>query len=130
MRIHAFLLGILLSITAPWLVCVQAQDTPPAGGGAAFESLDDFGGLGDFDGFGMEDAGEELTLSGSFTMVDGTRQGTLKITAKLAGGWHTYAMDQKGGPGPAEISVATDGMQLKGPFTPDQPPDPLHVRHQ
>jgi thiol:disulfide interchange protein len=78
--------------------------------------LDTFGGAG-------LSSGSELSLSGVFRVQQGTREGVLEVKAVLAAGWHTYALDQQGGPGPTKLSVKPNPqVAVTGAFQPNRTP--------
>jgi suppressor for copper-sensitivity B len=87
---------------------------------AQFE-FPDFGGG---DGFaGNRDS--EVTVSAEFTPADGDRPALVFLTAKIADGFHLYAVDQAaGGPQPTTVKLA-DNPQVKliGNWQPISPPD-------
>ncbi|MGE3775994.1 MAG: cytochrome c biogenesis protein CcdA [Pirellulaceae bacterium] len=80
--------------------------------------------LNQLGGGGNADEGNELTLSGEYSVFPGTTQGILSVRAEMAPTWHIYSMTQKpGGPLASRLTVAPQsGVRLTRPFTPSQPP--------
>jgi suppressor for copper-sensitivity B len=70
---------------------------------------------------------DPATYRASFRVQEGSRRGTLSVTAEMEEGWHVYSVTQpKGGPLPTKINVAEVAeFKVLGPFQPDRPP---HVR--
>ena len=104
----------------------SAQETIPSSEDPAGqeEPLDFLDGLnvGDLGGIGsMGDS--DILLSGTLKVEQGGRNGKLEVKATLAPHWHTYAMDQEGGPGPSKIAVkSADKIEMLAPFRPDRQP--------
>jgi thiol:disulfide interchange protein len=71
--------------------------------------------------------GNQMTLSGQYTLVRGANEGHLSIKAVIAPSWHVYSLTQMpGGPMKSEIAVESDQIRLSGQFFSDQPP---HIKH-
>jgi hypothetical protein len=67
-------------------------------------------------------------LSGTLKLREDSREGLLQVHARIADGWHIYALSQKGGPGPSSITVqSADKIQLLGAFQPDEAPEVREV---
>lgn len=128
--LHRFAVLFVLSLVTVTGLCAQEE---PASGEADSEfpplSLPaDFGDLGGPEGIGGFTAndGEEIQLTGSLKAAKDSRDGVLEIKAVMAPKWHTYAVDQQGGPGPTKLKVDAKGaLEVTAPFRPDQAP---HVR--
>jgi suppressor for copper-sensitivity B len=72
--------------------------------------------------------GQDLKLSGSLKLREGSREGILQVTAVMTDGWHIYALTQKGGPGPSTLTVkSADKIELLGSFRPDEAPETREV---
>ena len=67
---------------------------------------------------------DPVQLAGWFTLVQGTRKGTVNIRADIADRWHLYSITQaRGGPLPARIRVPeSDQYKVTGDFEPDADP--------
>lgn len=126
----------LLVLAGAFAAGATAQDQVPTGqpaeaaGQTPIPELPNFGEFPGLDGAGVAglggENGAELYFSSSLTIAQGSREGKLAIKATLAPKWHTYAIDQKGGPGPSKLTIKTAGvLELTGAFQPDKPP---HVR--
>ncbi|MBC8873063.1 MAG: hypothetical protein H8E44_26825 [Planctomycetes bacterium] len=104
----------------------SAQETIPsfedsAGQEEPFDFLDglDTSTLGGMGSMGDSD----ILLSATLMVEQDGRKGKLEVKATLAPHWHTYAMDQEGGPGPSKIAVkSTDKIEMLAPFQPDRQP--------
>ena len=111
--------GLLLVILLAWAPVATAQ--LPAFGGK-------FGALGG----GLGGSKQEATVSAEFTSPTAERPALLFVTAKIAPGFHMYALDQGqlpdgAGPHGTEIRLAPDSpVKLAGPFRPIEPPN-VHV---
>src|SRR5262245_45126978 len=94
---------------------IGPSDAPPGFGQLAPKAL--FGGA-------LGGEGNHMSLSGSFTVEKGTRNGVLTLAAQIDPGWHIYSLTQKsGGPQKSEIKVdKSPSFELAGLFTPDRPP--------
>lgn len=122
-RFYAILVLLLFGLGLP----VVAQESLPSteavpGQEKPLDWLDDLGGdsLGALDGGA---AGGVMVLTGELTVQRGSRDGILKVKAVIPPKWHTYAVDQQGGPGPSKISVkSADKLELLAPFRPDRQP--------
>jgi thiol:disulfide interchange protein len=70
-----------------------------------------------------DDDSPEYTLSGDFTVEQGSRNGLLSVTMDIKPKWHAYSLNKLDGQTPTVITV-TEGEQfrLTGPFLPDHPP--------
>src|SRR4030095_1294980 len=81
-------------------------------------------GLGGNAGFG---ASQPAKFSASFKLTEGTRRGTLLVSADIEPGWHVYSITQPaGGPMATKIKVTESAdFKVLGPFQPDHPP---HVK--
>ncbi|MCH8042258.1 MAG: hypothetical protein IID44_00940 [Planctomycetes bacterium] len=77
------------------------------------------------DPFNLGAGAKKAKVSARFTRTPGDRSGMLYITAKIAEGWHTYAITQvPGGPKRTEINVDHSNdyrLQAKSEFTADPP---------
>ncbi len=61
----------------------------------------------------------------SFRIQEGSRRGTLAVTAEMEEGWHVYSVTQSGSPGPMPTKIkVTEAVDFRvlGPFQPDHPP--------
>jgi len=104
----------------------SAQETVPsfedsAGQDEPFDFLDglDTSTLGGMGSMGDSD----ILLSATLKVEQDGRNGILEVKATLAPQWHTYAMDQEGGPGPSKIAVkSADKIEMLAPFRPDRQP--------
>ncbi len=69
--------------------------------------------------------GENVTLTGDFTIEEGSTAGRLSIHAKIAPNWHIYSITQEpGGPQASILEfVASDQVQLTGKFEADRDPE-------
>ncbi len=101
----------------------------PSIAAAQFEFPDNFGGPGAFGG--NRDA--EVTVTSEFTPAEGDRPALVFVTAKIADGFHLYAVDQgvlpDGGGGPLATTITLnrdDQVRLTGNWQPVAPPD-THV---
>lgn len=106
-----------------WIVCLLLSIFFSSG----VYAQDKFGerplgsGLGDLNL--LEDDSPVYELAGEFTLVQGSREGTLSITMDLKDGWHVYPQQKVDGQLPTEIIVATNkSFEVLGPFTPDRQP--------
>lgn len=84
-------------------------------------------GLGGFDdGLGNNGLNQDdpLSLTASYELAKGTRNGRVKVSVELIPDWHIYSVTQaKGGPIPTVISITgPEGVKLQGSFVPDKPP--------
>ncbi|MCI0359899.1 MAG: thioredoxin family protein [Planctomycetaceae bacterium] len=81
-------------------------------------------GLGGNPGFGSS---QPAKFSASFKLTEGSRKGTLLVSASIEANWHVYSISQPpGGPMPTKIKVTeTADFKVLGPFQADQPP---HVK--
>jgi suppressor for copper-sensitivity B len=119
------LCGILLT----WLCFVASMSAQEPGvpfdsqpGGFALDS-ESFGTAGV-----SGDVGQDLRLSGTLKLREGSREGILQVTATMTDGWHVYALTQKGGPGPSALTVKSpDKIEVLGPFRPDEAPETREV---
>jgi thiol:disulfide interchange protein len=68
--------------------------------------------------------GEQVKLSGSFTVNKATRRGTLTVTALIEPSWHIYSLTQPaGGPQKSELKVTkSPDFSLLGIFQSDRQP--------
>ncbi len=82
----------------------------------------DFGSQFGTGGGGAE--GGEVEFSGSFQLTEGSLDGVLSITAKIAPKWHIYSTTQlKGGPRKSELTfVKSQEVESVGKFSPDHDP--------
>ena len=101
----------------------------PSFAAAQFEFPDNFSGPGAFGG--KRDA--EVTVTAEFTPAAGDRPALVFVTAKIADGFHLYAVDQgalpDGGGGPLATTItlrSNDQVRLTGSWQPVAPPD-THV---
>ena len=109
------------------------------GQGQAFDLPEGLGGMDSFGGFGG-DEGAELILSAKLRAEKGSRKGVIEVKAVLASHWHTYALDQQGGPGPSKITFkSAEKAEVLGAFRPDHEPkvrkveffdEPLREHHE
>ena len=69
-----------------------------------------------------------VTIDAHFTVPDGSRSGTLSITAKIAEPWYTYSTTQKPkGALPTKLTVdASDDYRVTGDFRSTLPPKVIH----
>jgi len=110
----------------------SAQETVPsfedsAGQDEPFDFLDglDTSTLGGMGSMGDSD----ILLSATLKVEQDGRNGILEVKATLAPQWHTYAMDQEGGPGPSKIAVkSADKIEMLAPFRPDRQPKVREVK--
>ncbi len=123
-----FAFGLVLTTSA-----VLAQETPPPAANdqadglpaGMFDPAGDFGGFGGLPGAETDD---DMELSGELMVERGTRKGVLRVNGKPPLGWHVYAIDQDGGPGPAKITVnPAAGFKVTGPFRADREPEERKV---
>jgi thiol:disulfide interchange protein len=107
----------LLVLTLPaWAVAQDAANPPVK------LNLRELGiGLGGNPGLG---SAEPAKFTASFKLVEGTRKGTLSVSAVIEPQWHVYSITQPaGGPQRTEIKVAeVPAFKLLGPFQPSEPP--------
>ena len=119
--------GLLLGWLA--VICFApvawAEDAPPAVATEATEApprlnLKDLG----IKGFGGGGSSDPATFSARFQVQEGSRRGTLSVTAIIDDGWHVYSLTQPGpGPMPSKVKVTeADQFKLLGPFQADRPP--------
>ncbi|MDZ4659175.1 MAG: thioredoxin family protein [Bythopirellula sp.] len=101
----------------------------PAIAAAQFDFPDTFGGPNKFGG--NRDA--EVTVTAEFTPAEGDRPALVFVTAKIADGFHLYAVDQgglpDGGGGPLATSISLNSnnqVRLTGNWQPVAPPE-THV---
>jgi thiol:disulfide interchange protein len=93
-----------------------------SGQGQAIELPESWGGMDAVGGLGGEES-RKLVLSAQLTAEQGSRKGILEVKAVLAPHWHTYAVDQQGGPGPSKITVkSADKAEVLSAFRPDREP--------
>jgi thiol:disulfide interchange protein len=131
--VHLLLIsGLLFGVSFVPAVAQEPAANPgnPAGQAPPLDAMDSFGEFGGLGGFLDEGGGDELTLSGQLKLKKGTREGVLEIRADLAPDWHVYALDQKGGPGPAKIAInSPEKIELTGPFRADREPEVREVEY-
>lgn len=101
----------------------------PSIAAAQFEFPDSFGGPSTFGG----NREQEVTVTAEFTPAEGDRPALVFVTAKIADGFHLYAVDQGalpddgGGPLATSITLSSnDQVRLTGNWQPVAPPD-THV---
>ncbi len=113
---------LVLLLTGPGLPNAAQESTPSlqtmADEQQAPEWLDGIGG----DTFGGA-AGGDIVLTGELKVQRGGRDGVLEIKGVIPPNWHTYAVDQQGGPGPSKITITSvDEIEILAPFRPDRQP--------
>jgi thiol:disulfide interchange protein len=82
----------------------------------------EFGDFGNFS-FPGADTGEPVEFSASYEIKEGSRDGLLKVTAKLSDPWYIYSVTQApGGPLKTEIELKGKEGKLTGPFQSDKAP--------
>ncbi|MDX1947700.1 MAG: thioredoxin family protein [Pirellulaceae bacterium] len=122
---------LVLLTSLLWLApALRAVDAPPAANEqAASEPAGPSSplvlpGLG-IKGFGSGPS-DPAVFSARFDVQEGSRRGTLSVSAIIEEGWHIYAISQPlavPGPMPAKIKVTeTEQFKVLGPFQPDRPP--------
>ncbi|MGI9494769.1 MAG: protein-disulfide reductase DsbD family protein [Mariniblastus sp.] len=75
------------------------------------------------DQFGDIQSGDPVSVTTSFQILTGTRQGILKVTADIIPNWHVFSMKDTNGPIPTNINVGeSDDFKLLGKFRPDREP--------
>lgn len=78
------------------------------------DQLDQFGGI---------QSSDPVSVTTSFQILAGTRQGILKVTADIIPNWHVFSMKDTNGPIPTDINVGeSDGFKLLGKFRPSRKP--------
>jgi thiol:disulfide interchange protein len=93
----------------------KEDNTPPMPAIAASQGIL----RGDFGfGEGGQDSGPNITFKTSYELKEGAREGTLKVTALLADGWHVYSVTQQRPLRKTTIQVTSD--VLAEPITPEQ----------
>ena len=79
--------------------------------------------LGGFNNLDEPTQTDPVTLGASFTLKQGGREGTLRVTALIAKDWHVYSVTQpKGGPIRTKITVLNDEVTIQSDFVPDSAP--------
>ena len=108
---------LLWLAAAAWLVVpARAQEAEPTPKLNISQAL----GLGG----GSSGDAEKVSFSASFQCQEGTRKGTLDLTAKIEPGWYIYSVTQQKGPAlPSKIKVAeSPDYKVLGLFVPDRSP--------
>lgn len=74
--------------------------------------------------FGIPSANRsKVTFSGNYQLEKGSDQGRLTVVAEIIPKHHIYSTTQPGGgPKPTKITIASDGVELTGPFSADHQP--------
>jgi thiol:disulfide interchange protein len=104
-------LAVVLGLLVAWNGVLAQSDLIPKG---------NFG----FGGDGEEDDGPKITFKASYDLKKGTKEGTLKLTATLAEGWHVYSVTQKKPLLKTQIKVTPNALaEPTAPeaFKPDKP---------
>lgn len=117
-RSPALIVAVLIAAFSATLAFAQA---PP--GAESPTGLSKGGLFGKLLGGGSNE-GEQVRLSGSFTVNKATRRGILTVTAIIGPDWHIYSLTQPaGGPGKSELKVTkSPSYGLLGQFQSDTPP--------
>jgi thiol:disulfide interchange protein len=108
-------IAAVLTLGLAWTSIALAQSDGPA------IPKGDFG----FGGEEAEDDAAKITFKATYDLKKGTREGTLKVTATLADGWHVYSVTQQRPLRKTQIKVASDSLAepiAPESFKPDQPP--------
>ncbi len=102
----------LLWILTVWLACWSAPTVLGQGSRGGVD-LGAFGALA-----------TPYEFEADFEVERGTGKGKLRVTATLSEGYHIFSTTQPpGGPTATVIKVLTPGVQVRGPFVPDVPPE-------
>lgn len=102
------------------LVCTIALPAPAQTKGKAFDALS----LPstNFALPGMPDA--KVEFSAQYELENGSKNGRLTVTAKIADGWHIFSLTQPaGGPKPSKFKLKSEFLKLTGPFSADHAPE-------
>ena len=66
----------------------------------------------------------KVEFSAQYELENGTKNGRLTVTAKIADGWHVFSVTQPpGGPKPSKFKLKSDFLKLTGPFAADHAPE-------
>ena len=69
------------------------------------------------------DEGPPFTLSGDFSVVQGSHTGTLNVAMQVKSGWYGYSQKELPGQFPTTINVSpVSNMRVVGPFVPNKQP--------
>lgn len=69
------------------------------------------------------DGSPPFTLSGGYSVVQGSRSGTLNVAMQLKSGWNGYSQKELPGQFPTTLNVAPDSyVKVIGPFVPSHQP--------
>jgi thiol:disulfide interchange protein DsbD len=113
-------LSVLVTAASAQREGVPITGSSNPGGGLGIADI--LQGSGPMAGFAGET--DHVTLSAAFHLVNGSRDGTLTLTASCDAEWHVYSITQKdGGPQRSKILVAKSAdFELLGDFQAEQPP--------
>jgi len=66
----------------------------------------------------------KVEFSAQYELENGSKNGRLTVTAKIADGWHVFSVTQPpGGPKPSKFKLKSDFLKLTGPFAADHAPE-------
>lgn len=114
---------VALGILGLALVCTFAMPAFAQNKGKSFDALSlpttNFALPGNLDA--------KVDFSAQYELENGSKNGRLTVTAKIADGWHIFSLTQPsgatGGPKVSKIKLKSDFLKLTGPFAADHPPE-------
>ncbi len=66
----------------------------------------------------------KVEFAAQYELENGSKNGRLTVTAKIADGWHIFSVTQpSGGPKPSKFKLKSDFLKLTGPFVADHAPE-------
>ena len=66
----------------------------------------------------------KVEFSAQYELENGSKNGRLTVTAKIADGWHVFSVTQPpGGPKPSKFKLKSEFLKLTGPFAADHAPE-------